>query len=337
MFWPLSVQNFRSQTVINVQPVESESWAYYSKDDLLSIFVRCVQMETSADKIGAMINEVGESTPIRARALDYRDFEKIHQSIQVGVLETHNGLQLVLGFDGLGYEDERAFLSILSERVSGRLIQVQRADDGQITFEWPQAKLDRAIHLANQVRASSGHYESDASSSFHLASSRSISDATLHDDSKALAEVLTELKQQSNSLPGNSLLAIGDVSKVATQADGAQPGLIAIVIALITSLGLAGVVAWHLDPFADRGFQSVTEIEDTLGVPVVAQMKSADNSPSETSFGWANRVTEVTATLLFAILVAVIGFSLIDSTIRTSFIQSPYEGLTRIVQIFMGY
>jgi hypothetical protein len=126
-----------------------------------------------------------------------------------------------------------------------------------------------------------------------------------------------------------------------TQPINGTPSLPSLILIGLFSLVIGATVSVNLRPFTNLGFENTKSIEQTLGVPVVAELRSLDsNVGSESETGkipWANRVVKIAGLSLFGIFVVVAGFVLINSEVRNSFFENPLFGCAKIIRIFAGY
>lgn len=362
LFWPLSVVSFRSLAVIDGSVRFTKTSEGVSRVDAskqaLGVLVECVREEASEDKLDQLIARVRETETIVSSEFEYRDFASISQSIQVGVdyMNSDDSVKFVLSYDGCGTKDERRFLELLTERVAKKLSQAKQNSRGQLVFESPQEKIDRAIWIANQIESDlsevANRFASQSRSSFKLASSSNSNRNSSPPSELAGTLSSIETGQLKNLLhdikaldaeSGDRLVQVGRIGDVSTDAVGSAPGWLATSLIAILSLSLAGVVTLHYDPFGTRGFDSVESIVEQLGIPVVATLKTtnAESTSAERNSSmrpvWANHLVEASTAILLVAMAVVLGFVLLDSTVRESFFYHPYDGLTRIVQVFMGY
>ncbi|MEL7500543.1 MAG: hypothetical protein AAFN77_23325 [Planctomycetota bacterium] len=349
LFWPISVDTFRCLTTI-----DASAYGDVAVDnEPLNVLANCVNLETTPEKLEPLIQEVASQIPLRSRVLDYRDFDTIRSSVQVGVESTSSGpMRFILSFDGNGFKDEQRFLKLLTDRVANRLSMIRSNEQNQIVFEIPQDKLDRAIWLAGQIHSDvdelNQRIQNKSSSSFHLASAsktkpgqNDIANSLESIETKTLTNLLDELKQSQPTAGCDSLFRIQRVSSVTTDAVGSTPSWLAIILIAGLSFGVASVVALQFDPFGARGFESIDQVEQQLGLPVVATVRGRANESGTTETDantiWANQIVEISTMVLLAAMVTIVGFVLIDESVRDSFFYHPYDGLARIVRIFMGY
>lgn len=361
MCWPISVVKFRSLAVINAAPIKSASrTGELSDTDALTLLVECVRLEATPKQIDDLIKETAQQVPIRSSLFEYRDFASIGESIQVGVdSRTNDGSKkFILSFDGNGLKDEQRFLSLFSLRVANRLKSVSGIDDGHVAFSLPEDKLERAIWIANQIETDleevASRFDNKGHSNFQFASAAKTNSrnfdvgASLGSiETDSLKRVLNELKDTADTHTNHtpSLVSVNRISEVSVDAVGSAPNWSATILLTLFSTALAGVITYYFDPFGSRGFESVDVVASRLGLPVVATLHGTDTQdtpPSEQRTNgfktrWANHVVDVTTIVLLALMSVVVGFVLIDETVRESFFYHPYDGLTRIVRIFMGY
>ena len=107
-------------------------------------------------------------------------------------------------------------------------------------------------------------------------------------------------------------------------------GLLAMVFGLI--------VARKFQPGKqDQGFESVSEMAEALGVPVVAKLRPVRVKPRSTrEIPLANRVVRYSEIALFSLSLLLISTCLFQPTIREAFFQNPFYGLARMSWMFVG-
>ena len=114
------------------------------------------------------------------------------------------------------------------------------------------------------------------------------------------------------------------------------------MVGLISMAGLvAGFFALYQFPPA-KPTTSVETLSQSLGIPVVAVLTTDQNQAGTSSSGefysaLANTLFVISKYFLIAIAVVIVGFALIDSSIRESFLQNPFDGVARIFRVFFGY
>lgn len=359
--WPISVVKFRSLAVINAAPIKSVSQTgELSDSDALTLLVECVRLEATPDRLDDLIKETAQRVAIKSSLFEYRDFACIGEAIQVGVdSRTNDGSKkFILSFDGNGLKDEQRFLQLFSIRVANRLKSVSGIVDGHVAFSLPQDKLERAIWIANQIETDlaevASRFANTGRSNFQFASAAKTNKrnsdigASLGSiETESLKRVLNDLKDTANTqtIHPSSLVSVNRISEVSVDAVGSAPNWLATILLTLFATAFAGVITYYFDPFGSRGFESVDVMANRLGLPVVATLHETgtQNTPSSEQqtngfkTRWANHVVEGTTMVLLALMSVVLGFVLIDETVRESFFYHPYDGLTRIVRIFMGY
>lgn len=341
--WPLSVTNFRSLTVIN-----ASTHPALVDDTALEVLVSSVKLESTPERIDTLISQTAETTPIRSDAFEYRDFEAITKAIHVGVERHQDGTtKFVLSYDGAGLSDEQQFLALLTQRIGKRLTSASLSAEGQIVTTLPAEKLDRAVWIANQIERDLEEVANrvqNGSSSFHLASSNQAGDppsrlaASIKSiETNSLKTILSDLRGNTENGKASPLISIHQMSDVSTDAVGSSPGWYASIALILISMGVATVISMNFDPAGERGFESIDNLAQQIGLPIVATLPESEDHQKITQRRWANQVVEISTLTLLALLIVVIGFMLIDTTVRESFFYHPYDGLARIVRIFAGY
>ncbi len=359
IIWPLSVSRFRTVTTITLTADET----IVDQQQLLSLLVECVRQETTTDRLGQLIEQTRMSGSIRTRAFELSDYQAIASSIQVGMkrqMDTSR-FQFLISFDGSGLDDEQRFLHNLSRKVANRCNEIGLTVDNQgntiaaLPRNTNLDRLERAIWLADQIESdiqTAANATSISNSQFKFASSRtgpktaSSGGDTLKQqlasiDTRSLRNVLRDVHQSIQNSNGPGPVHIADVATPQTRAINATPGRTGLIILFILSIAVGITVTWHYQPFADRGFGNVESVARTLNLPIVATVgeEHADSMGTESTQvrSWANLLVETVGLVLLGLGIVIVGFLLTNSLVRESFLHNPYDGIARMIRVFVGY
>lgn len=162
---------------------------------------------------------------------------------------------------------------------------------------------------------------------------------TIRTDAVAQREQVATLRTLTNDSIGESY-SVRDISEVKNRPTEGIPSLAHLLMFGFGSLALGSVVALNFRPeLVDRGFESVDEAEQTLGLPVVGKLPAATNlldTDGRTKTSIANRVVSFCEIALFAAFLVVIFLCFISPSIREAFFVNPLHGLAQIAWMFMG-
>lgn len=359
--WPLSVTGFRSVSKIHVLPGTEA----ISQEQLETMLGEAVLMETEGNGLPSIIEQVAANGRLNSGQLEFLEQLSISDGIKFGVINRNQEYELSVVYDGQGSEDEQSMVNELCSRVANRLaIQSQQVASNRV----PLKNLEQADWIAQQIandlsvvkdglkQYSTGTQLPKASGAtpFHQASSTKVVSSAPEDlkqtidsiDVQSLRTVLKDLKDQVSGQERTSA-AIGDgAGLVITSLTPAKtiplrgvPGLGALLVMVALSGIVGTVVAGHFQPFAERGFADVEAIGKSLGIPVIAKLKSQAQASSKNSkvMHWANRTVKVSGLVLFGMFVVVSGFILTNLEVRDAFFENPFFGLAKMIRVFVGY
>ena len=162
---------------------------------------------------------------------------------------------------------------------------------------------------------------------------------SIRTDAVKQREQVATLRVMSNERKGQgyTVRAISDVKNIPTSG---VPTLAHLLVFGLGALTLGSVVAMKFKPeLVDRGFGSVDEAEQTLGLPIVGKLPASANLMNDQesgSFNFANGVVSFCEVALFAAFLVVIFLCLVSSGIREAFFDNPLHGLAQIAWMFLG-
>lgn len=244
-----------------------------------------------------------------------------------------------------------------SEFQSNQLESYERADWIIDQLERDLVQIRQSVQsLPDSTGSTPNRNAPDQRSQFKLASNARrvntgvshLSDSLDSIDVQSLRSLLTEMKtqledQQNAGLPGNTgtPLTIESLNRSKTRPIGGVPARQTLWMIAVLA-GLAGsIVTWQFDPFHTRGFKNINELEQKLGIPVLATLRGdrhpVNNSARDKTTRWANRVVNISNQVLFGLFVVVAGFVITHSAIRESFFENPFFGIAKMVRLFAGY
>ena len=162
---------------------------------------------------------------------------------------------------------------------------------------------------------------------------------TIRSDAVNRREQVATLRSLTNESVGQNY-SVRDISEVRNRPTDGVPSLAHLLLFGLGALTIGSVVAMNYRPeLVDRGFESVGEAEETLGVPVVGELSAAtsllEGGQRETT-SIANRVVSFSEIGLFAAFLVVIFLCFISPNIRGAFFENPLHGLAQIAWMFMG-
>jgi hypothetical protein len=365
LFWPISVQGFSSNTRVMIEVGDSESAQKQSH----KILTETIRKHASSERLTQLIDRVRTKTGLFNDKLADLDLDSVRQSLSVKVVPTKsmNRVQLEFAYHGNGTADERAMVRLLADDLTSSLLNsMQRPGIGMASMATGNAtrQLRKEISdlegMVSQiksdltvVRESVSELVQRDASPFHNASHTSAAPATLEEINQSIDSIdmesvrigLTELKSkagqsdlfaQSNHLPVPCRIKTEPIGGVPRKTDLIWIGMFAIA--------LGSVIAVNYRPFDGRGFENVSHVASILKIPVLTALPknvesvSFDNDETlqSKSTHWANQVVVFARLLLFGLIVLVIGFCLVNESVRTAFLANPLHGFARMVWMFSG-
>ena len=199
-------------------------------------------------------------------------------------------------------------------------------NQAQDTGKSPYA-LASTSHVATKHSNSQRHITADALNSI---------------DANSLSGLLTEIKAETLSPQATgAALSVLRVEPIRVWAINATPDR----WAMVGLLAMAGLVSGFFALYQFPPTKPSTDVEtlsESLGIPVVAVLTSDQNHPPKFSSveffsSLASTLFVISKIFLIAITVVVVGFVLIDSSIRESFFQNPFDGVAEIFRVFFGH
>jgi hypothetical protein len=224
---------------------------------------------------------------------------------------------------------------------------------------------DTMLELAaidQQIQRLSAKLESQTSNSqdgpFRLASNRLNRTATnqslntlldslrssISELANVAAEACTAVEAASRTRPAFSIKGVRGRSPSPV---GAIPKGKEFLFLTLASVVFASIVSAAYQPFAQRGFESVSHIGRQLNLPVIATLETKNEFEDVTGPGipaeqikpetpGSNQVVNICKWILFCSLMLTIGFCLVNSDIRDAFFVSPFHGFAEIVWTLKG-
>ena len=115
LIWPLSVSGFRTSSTMLVNGEGK------TPQDLESELSAAVRAQMNDENLEKFIQLIEDSDNLRSRAIEYRDFQTIRESVRIGHVESDLGPTLKIAYEGNGGDDERQLVNLISNRVYSEL------------------------------------------------------------------------------------------------------------------------------------------------------------------------------------------------------------------------
>ena len=350
--WPLTMKGYQSEGLIEF---ENQQVASTLVNNDLPTALRSALHPT------AMRNRLEQMGTDSSR-LNAGNVEELHRRISVGFRDGSStqkpSLRVVLV--GKGTADEarfiESFVSDLAMRLEVAAVAITRADG---TARTPSRPVYQAQWLVNQIeegltsaKTQTAHLMAHNSAHYGASTFRNVGHVkeqattgmdSLHRtlesvDVSSLRGVIEQLEK--NGVQQSTGLVRFDANRIASRPVGAVPNAASLMLAGLVSMILGGVVAWNLQPFADQGFESVDDVANQLGVPVVGTLNVDPPAIVDVEQPllnlWANRAVRLSGTVLAAIAILGVGFWLTSAEVRDSFGESWFHGFARIVWKLSG-
>lgn len=297
-----------------------------------------------------------------SQLLNSGDLDEIYRRISVGFRDATQtekaGLRVVLS--GSGADDEAKFIQSFTTDIAARLdYAANSVRNSNSTVASDHHPIDQAHWLVNQIeeglasaKNQTAHLmaygQPESGSKFravgHVREIANPNMDSLHQtlssvDVASLRGVIEKFKD--NQKYENTGLVRFNADSVTNVPVGAVPSPSSMMMAGLLALAFGGVVAWNIRPFAEHGFESVEDLTDQLGVPVIGTLRgeSSIETEEETTVQsvWANQAVRISGTVLAAIAILGIGFWLTSVVVRDSFSESWFHGFARIVWKLSGH
>lgn len=362
LYWPVTSSGIRASTKIDFSlPENVSSLSPHEVNQLKSVLGQTIAKTLSGASFDGLVKQTKRSGAVNSNELEYHDLETIRNSIDLGFAFWPDGGRIEIGYRCAGRADQLRFLQLLGHRISTSVDQayLDAVDGVAISSEVASAKFERAIWLAKQLRSDLTEIttmqstqdvrrgDSEGSSSpFKLASARKIdseiSNEINADNVDALTQLLGDLRTNAQDVEFESAtFDVIDVTPVKTRAIGSTPGRVGMFVLISLAAFAAGFVALFRSDHWAR-FASAQSMSSELGVAVIAvgndpKTPRSNSTPEHYCGKLANRLIDVSKVFLLTVLLVVIGFSLLDPTIRESIFQNPFDGVAKIFKVFFSY
>lgn len=363
LVWPLSVSGFRTSSYILVDSNGQSS------ESLENALARAVQAQINDENLEQYIQLIEESGNLRSRAIEYRDFQTIRESIRIGHVASELGPKLKIAYEGNGGADERQLVNLLSQSVFSNLSQTNNdvvASQSKVErFKQAEWIIDQIEADLKVVKDSLGAkdpgllaLDGSSDSNFHLASSKKVVSPSADEiqasidsiDIENLRVVIEGLKADAVPQGGSAYhdsdsgsMAYQNVKPSSTLPINGVPDTSWLMLIGLFSLVVGTAVALNLKPFEKLGFDDTQSIREKLEVPIIATLnldspeEVAAAESSEIQVALANRVARIAGTFLLGVVLIILGFIIINTEVREAFWQNPFFGCAKIVRIFTGH
>ena len=356
MLWPAMSPGVRASVSVDFcLPLHISSLSESETETLEALIANQVSSQLSDAKFDSLIWQTKRAGRVSSSAIEYFDHETIRQNIGLAFDFHGNGGQVQIKYTCQGHPDQLRFLQLMGQQVANSIDGFLITKNSGLVAGSPldAANFDRAIWLANQIRTDLSQLRNDDSVSYRdsnspysLASTSNRSHEQLPEnkfdsiDTDSLITALNEIKTQAFTEEANdATFSVFKVGPVKSQAINATPSPLAL-LGLIAMSGLVtGLVA--MNQFAaSKPPVNVESLSEALGIPVVAVLPTdAKSKASNDDFVSAVVQSLITLSKFFVIfaVIVIVTFSILDSSIRESFFQNPFDGLAKIFSVFFGY
>ena len=342
-------------------------------DLLKSAIAREVSSQLAGENFDSLIQQTQVAGKVVSSVIEFSDREAITENVELGFAFQGGSGRLQIEYVCRGREDQLRFLQILGQRMATSIDDIVLTPNGGVIAgdQVNQEKFDRAIWLANQIQSDLNQIRNEHNNSSNYSQARNsrnspyafastthvtteqastsqpiMADALDSIDVNSLSGLLTEIKSESIAPDATGeTLSVLRVDPVRVWAVNATPDRWAVVGLLAMAGLVSGFFALYQFPSPQPFIERATDVEtlsQTLGIPVVAVL-TTDQKPQpkfmsvEFFSAVASTLLVVSKYFLIAITVVVVGFALIDSSIRESLLQNPFDGVAGIFRVFFGY
>jgi len=364
--WPLSVRNYVSHGVIEVDVIKTPVATGWFKQQLAEI----VQRHTSDEAVFKLAQEAHAGVQGRALTqLSASDDFPSRFGVQLAKGDVEGIFRLNVNYRGKGTRAENYMVNLLTTNIARDFLASPYAQLGTgkilAPTESAQASVSQTAELVAQseqlnqrAHAIVARLESGGSSSstsrFNTTNASPFmkvghSTAQPVDRQNEIAELkqtlgeLSGLVQESVANGNGSEVAFSVRSVKAEPATpvGGAPKFPHILLLSAVSGFLATVVTIAYRPFETKGFENIASVRRKLGVPVVATLGDAsedgrDYGSSSGQVPWANHVVHFAELVLFAVTIIAIGFCVFNPEIRSAFADNLFHGFARIAWMFQN-
>ena len=370
MAWPAMSPGVRASISVDFcLPKNTPELSHGELSQLKSTIAGQVSSQLIGPEFESLIQQTQQTGKVVSSVIEFSDRETIAENIELGFAFNEGTGRLQVDYVCQGNEDQLRFLQLLGQRLATSIDDLVLSPNNQIIAgnQFNGEKFDRAIWLANQIQSdldqirdehiNSSNYNGSRNngrspyafaSTTHVTTEPSpnkqpmMADALNSIDATSLSGLLTEIKSETIAPHTNdATISVLKVDPVRTWAVNATPDRWAM-IGLLAMAGLvSGFFALYQFPLPKQP-TNVDALSDSLGIPVVAVLTT--DQTTQPKFGsveffaaLANPLFVTSKIFLIAITVVVVGFALIDSSIRESLLQNPFDGVARIFRVFFGF
>lgn len=366
LLWPAMSPGVRASVFVDFcLPKAASELSEHDSNLLKSSIAQEASNQLTGQNFDSLIQQTQQTGRVVSAAIEYFDREAISENIALGFSMSGGNGRLQIDYVCQGASDQRRFLQLLGRRLANSIENLALDPEGGIVLssQLNEEKFDRAIWLANQIQsdldqvrhehngdATHGQTQPGQNNPYSFASATHISNhesppissnALNSIDVTSLSGLLTEIKSEVAVRGSGDTLSVLKVDPVRVRAINATPDR----LAMLGLLAMAGMVSgfFALYQYAPaRPATDVRALSESLGIPVVAVLPSDQTSPPkyasvEFLSGVASTLLLFSKIFLVAFTVVVVGFLLIDSSIRESFFQNPFDGVAKIFRVFFGF
>ena len=369
LIWPAMSPGIRASICLDFcLPETSVELSDYETDMLKSVIANEVSAQLTGNDFDSLIQQTQRTGKVFSAAIEYFDREAIAENIELGFAMGSGHGQLQIDYVCQGNPDQLRFLQLLGQRLANSIENLELSPENEITASngINGEKFDRAIWLANQIQSDLDQIrgEPNGTSNYnqtqngrtspyafastthratrHSSQQQPITDDALNSiDASSLTGLLTEIKSETATPGTNATFGVLKVDPVRVRSINATPDRWAMV-GLLTMASMVSVFYALYQHVPAKPSTSVETLSQSLGIPVVAVLSAEQNSQANLSSVefFSNVATALyVAAKIFLIVftIVVLGFVLIDSSIRESFFQNPFDGVAKIFRVFFGY
>ena len=365
--WPAMSPGVRASICVDFcLPGNISDLSLDETNQLKSVIANQVSSQLMGQNFDSLIQQTHRTGRVVSSTIEFSDRETIAENLELGFAFRQGTGRLQIEYACKGHADQIRFMQLLGQRIATSIDALMLSpNDGVVAGnQLDGQKFDRAIWLANQIQsdldqirdnqASSSGYRlgqnkrdspyAFASTSHNVTEQQPITtDALKSIDANSLSGLLTEIKSETaTTQTKDATLSVIKVDPVRVWAVNATPDRWAMTGLLAMAGLVSGFFALYQFPTVVKPSTDVETLSKSLGIPVVAVLptepkQSPKFSTVEFCSSLADTLFVISKIFLIAITVVVVGFVLIDSSIRESFLQNPFDGVAKIFRVFIGY
>ena len=356
MLWPAMSPGVRASVSVDYGlPLHISSLSDAETKTLESLVASQVSSQLSGTKFDSLIWQTKRAGRVNSSAIEYFDHETISQNIGLAFAFHEDGGRVQIKYTCQGHPDQLRFLQLMGQQVANSIDGFFITKSNGLVAGNPldAENLNRAIWLANQIqtdlsqlRNNSSPLNRNSNSPYSFASTSNRSNEQPPEnklnsvDADSLLTVLNEIKTQTFAEEANdATFSVFKVGPVKSRAINATPSPLALLGLIAMSCLVTGLVA--MNQFAAiKPPVNVDSLSKALGIPVVAVLPTeAKSKASDDDFVSAVAQSLITLSKFFLMFsaIVIVTFSILDSSIRESFFQNPFDGLAKIFGVFFGY